>query len=373
MKYIDEFRAPEPIKAVIKNIEKIAAQLFQKNQRPAQIMEVCGGHTHTLFKYGLQQLLPSTLEFIHGPGCPVCVLPRHVIDKAIVLARLPNVIFTTYGDAIRVPGKLGSLQQARAEGADVRVLYSALDALAIAEQNPEKEIVFFAIGFETTMPGTALVLQQAKRRNITNFSVLCHHITIVPTLTALLSQGDVAIDGFIGPGHVSAIIGSQVYEVVATQYHKPLVISGFEPFDMMQSLQMVLQQLLDGRCEIENQYRRVVSPDGNANAHAVFEEVFDFEGHVAEWRGLGEIPDSGVVLKPEYATFSAEQRFNLAMPDRSQEEGGACDQVIVGKLKPDQCPAFGTTCTPQQPIGALMVSTEGACSAYYRYNRNDKA
>lgn len=367
MKHISPYRDADSIRALVGDITPLANDLAASLGRPLQIMEICGGHTHTLFRYGLPQLLPESIEFVHGPGCPVCVLPRSVIDQAVAIARRPEVIFTTYGDALRVPGGSGSLQSARASGADVRVLYSPEDAIPLAMENPDKEIVFFAIGFETTMPGTALTVQRAEQLGLTNFSVLAHHITIMPTLRALLERDDLLLDGFIGPGHVSAIIGSEAYQSIAGHFGKPLVVSGFEPLDITQSLLMLLTQLQEGRCEIENQYRRVVKSGGNKAALRAIQSVFALNQSHALWRGLGEIPDSGAPVAEAYAGFDAARKFQQPLQNPGLDRNDYCDQVMIGKLKPKQCPHFGKDCHPQHPIGALMVSSEGACAAYYRY------
>ena len=367
MEHITPYRDSDRIHRVIQDINRLVISVADTLQRPVQIMEVCGGHTHTLFRYGLPQLLNDRLEFVHGPGCPVCVLPRSVIDQAVRIAQQPDVIFTTYGDALRVPGGVGSLQSARAAGADVRVLYSPEDAIQLATDNPHRQVVFFAIGFETTMPGTALTLQQARQRQLKNFSVLAHHITIMPTLRALLERDDIVIDGFIGPGHVSAIIGSEVYQEIAGRFQRPLVVSGFEPLDMVQSLLMLLKQLNSGRCEVENQYRRVVKSAGNRAALKAINDVFALHQSDALWRGLGEIPSSGAPISDAYAGFDAARRFGQPLTGGDQDQNGYCDQVMIGKLKPAQCPLFGKECHPQHPVGAMMVSSEGACAAYYRY------
>lgn len=372
MKLIAPFRDPDRIKQSILRVTPLAQQVAEKLDRPVQIMEVCGGHTHTLFRYGLPELLPNCIEFVHGPGCPVCVLPRAVIDQAITIANEPQVIFTTYGDALRVPGSRSSLQAARASGADIRVLYSPTDALTLAQENPNKQVVFFAIGFETTMPGTALVILQAERMGLTNFSVLSHHITIMPTLRALLDRDDILIDGFIGPGHVSAIIGVNAYQAISDSYQKPLVISGFEPLDLVQSLEMLLQQLLQDRCTIENQYARVVKSGGNKAALKAMQSVFDINGKNALWRGLGEITESGAPITQAYAFYDAEKRFQKPLTTEQLDHTGYCDQVMIGRMKPKACPNFGVSCTPSEPLGALMVSSEGACAAYYRYQPNIK-
>lgn len=373
MKYIDPFREPEKIKQAILHLVPMAEEVANQLQRPIQVMEVCGGHTHTLFKYGLPDLLPRSIEFVHGPGCPVCVLPRSVIDQAITIAENPQVIFTTFGDAMRVPGTEKSLQLARAQGADVRVLYSPADAIKLAKENPEKKVVFFAIGFETTMPSTALIIQQAAKLKLNNFFILSHHITIMPTLEALLQMDEVLLDGFIGPGHVSAIIGQQAYENIATKYHKPLVISGFEPLDIVQSLEMLLLQLRQKRCDIENQYSRVVKTQGNQAALKALNQVFALNESDAQWRGLGTIANSGTEFSEAYKKFDAALHFQETVKNESIDATGYCDQVMIGKLKPKDCPHFGKECQPESPLGALMVSSEGACAAYYRYQPEYKA
>lgn len=366
MKYLDEFRDPEKAKALIGEIERLVAAIDICRRRPLQIMEVCGGHTHSIFRYGLEQLLPDAIELVHGPGCPVCVLPIGRVDDCVALAERPEVIFTTFGDAMRVPGSKKSLLQAKAEGADVRIVYSPLDALDLAREKPDKEVIFFGLGFDTTMPSTALTILQAESEGITNFAVFCNHITIVPTLKALLESPDVALDGFVGPGHVSMVIGTDAYGFIADQYCKPFVVSGFEPLDILQSLMMVLRQIRDGRAEIENQYTRVVAAEGNANALKALERVYELRDHF-EWRGLGSIDHSGVRLRDGYARFDAERKFPV--PDVRVVDPAACQcgEVLKGVIKPWQCRVFGAGCTPETPMGALMVSSEGACAAYYQY------
>jgi hydrogenase expression/formation protein HypD len=329
-------------------------------------MEVCGGHTHAIFRYGIEQMLPPSVELVHGPGCPVCVLPRSRVDECVALAERPEVILATFGDAMRVPGSRGSLLQARAAGADVRMVYSPLDALALARRHPEREIVFFALGFETTMPATAFTVLQAAAEGIGNFSVLCNHITIVPTLEALLESPDLALDGFLGPGHVSMVIGSGPYDFIAARYGKPVVISGFEPLDILQSIWMLLRQLAEGRCAVENQYQRVVADAGNAPAQAAVERVFRVR-ETCEWRGLGHIERSGVALREAYGAFDAERRHAIAGAPVPDPPECRCGDVLRGALRPRACPAFATTCTPETPIGSLMVSSEGACAAVYQY------
>jgi hydrogenase expression/formation protein HypD len=364
MKYVDEFRDPQQARRIISLIEESIKAIA----RPVRIMEVCGGHTHSIFRYGIENLLPEPLELVHGPGCPVCVLPMGRVDDCVALAAQPGVIFATFGDAMRVPGSRKSLLQARAEGADVRMVYSPMDALALARDNPGREVVFFALGFETTMPSTALTVLQAEADGIGNFSVLCNHITIVPTIKAILDSPDQQLDGFLGPGHVSMVIGTAPYEFIARHYRKPLVVAGFEPLDVLQSLWMVLAQLSEGRCEIENQYARVAAAGGNAAALQALAQVYELR-EFFEWRGLGSIDHSGVRLRSRYARFDAEKKFALPNVRIADPKACQCGEVLKGVIKPRQCKLFGTACTPQTPVGALMVSSEGACAAYYQYGR----
>jgi hydrogenase expression/formation protein HypD len=335
-------------------------------------MEVCGGHTHSIFRHGIQQLLPGGVEFVHGPGCPVCVLPMGRVDDCVAIAERPEVILTTFGDAMRVPGSTKNLLQAKAEGADVRMVYSPLDALQIARLHPEREVVFFGLGFETTMPSTAMTVLQARAEGVRNFSLFCNHITIVPTIKAVLDSPDMQLDGFIGPGHVAMVIGTRPFEFVAVHYRKPITLAGFEPLDVLQALWMVLRQIAEGRCEVENQYTRVVGAAGNAAALVAIQQVFELR-EFFEWRGLGSIDHSGVRLRPAFASFDAERRF--AVPGHSIADPKACQcgEVLKGVIKPHQCKVFGRGCTPETPLGSLMVSSEGACAAYYRYTRIDTA
>lgn len=371
MKYVDEFRAPEKAQALIQKIQQLGKQLKRPKDQPIKLMEVCGGHTHSIFKYGLEEILPDTIEFIHGPGCPVCVMPRGRLDDAIAIAQYPHVIFTTFGDAIRVPGSKTSLLQAKAQGADIRMVYSPLDSLQIARENPEKEVVFFAIGFETTSPSTALTLLQAQAEKLQNFSLFCNHVLVIPALKALLDNPDLQLDGFIGPGHVSMVIGTEPYQFIAEQYHKPLVVSGFEPLDVLQSIGMILQQMVEGRTEVENQYNRLVQPQGNRVALDAIGKVFAVR-ETFEWRGLGDIPDSGLKIRPEFAQFDAEVKFTLPNLKVADHKACQCGEILKGVLKPWQCKVFGTACTPENPIGTCMVSSEGACAAYYKYGRLSK-
>ncbi|MCB9687231.1 MAG: hydrogenase formation protein HypD [Alphaproteobacteria bacterium] len=364
MRYVDEFRDPVAARKLVAAIEGQAARL----DRRVRIMEVCGGHTHTIFKFGLEEMLPDGIELVHGPGCPVCVLPVGRVDDAVAIALQPGVIFATFGDAVRVPGSQGSLARAKASGADVRTVYSPVDALQLARENPGHQVVFFALGFETTAPSTALAVLQAEREGLGNFTVFSNHVTIVPALEALLEAPEQRIDGFVGPGHVTMIIGLAPYAFIAERHRRPLVVSGFEPLDVLQSVSMVLAQLLDGRAEIENQYRRGVKDEGNRAAQDAIGRVFELRPSF-EWRGLGSIERSGLRLTEAYARFDAERRF--AVPHHSVADPAACrcGDVLKGVIQPWQCGVFGTACTPHSPIGACMVSSEGACAAYYGYGR----
>ncbi len=365
MKYLSEFRDPVLADKLLNEI-KIDIDLLKYSERKIRMMEVCGGHTHTIFKYGLEQLLPKEIELIHGPGCPVCVLPINKVDECVELAEEKQVILTTFGDAIRVPGSKKSLLQAKAEGADIRIVYSPMDALDIAVKNPGKDVVFFALGFETTMPSTALTVQEAKKQEVLNFSILCNHITIPQTLKALLDTDNLNLDAFIGPGHVNMIIGTEVYGFIVNQYKKPIVVSGFEPLDILQSISMLIKQLLENRCEIENQYKRVVSKKGNIIAQEAINNVYQIKEY-SEWRGLGLIPESGVKLRNEYELYDAEKKYDLKTVNTPDPEKCQCGEVLQGFIKPYECKLFGKECTPHNPIGALMVSSEGSCAAYYNY------
>ena len=366
MKYVDEFRDRDKARSLIREIEALVATIEVARHRPINIMEVCGGHTHSIFRYGLEGMLPKEIELIHGPGCPVCVLPMGRVDDCVAIAETPGVIFATFGDAMRVPGSRKSLLQAKAEGADVRMVYSPLDALALARRNPDREVVFFALGFETTMPSTALTILEAEAEGIANFSVFCNHITIVPTIKAILDSPDLQLDGFLGPGHVSMVIGNAPYEFIARHYRRPLVVAGFEPLDILQSIWMVLKQIREGRCEIENQYARIVPDGGNAPALHAVSRVYELR-EFFEWRGLGSIDHSGVRLRAAYAAFDAERRFAIPNVTIADPKSCQCGEVLKGVIKPWQCKMFGTACTPETPLGALMVSSEGACAAHYQY------
>jgi hydrogenase expression/formation protein HypD len=365
MKYVDEFRDRDKAQGLLARIEALAARL-PAGERPLRIMEVCGGHTHSIFRYGIEGILPKTVELVHGPGCPVCVLPMGRIDDCVAIAERPGVILATFGDAMRVPGSRKSLMQAKAGGADVRMVYSPTDALALAREHPQREVVFFGLGFETTMPSTALTVLQAEAEGIANFSVFCNHVTIVPTIKAILDSPDLQLDGFLGPGHVSMVIGTAPYEFVARHYRKPLVVCGFEPLDVLQSIWMVLQQIRDGRAEVENQYARIVPAQGNRAALDALMRVYELR-EFFEWRGLGSIDHSGVRIRAEYARFDAERKFTVPNLRIADPTSCQCGEVLKGVLKPRQCKVFGSACTPETPLGALMVSSEGACAAYYQY------
>jgi hydrogenase expression/formation protein HypD len=361
MKYIDEYRQHELARALADRIRAMTDQ-------PLKIMEVCGGHTHTIFKYGIEDMLPPNIEMIHGPGCPVCVIPLGRVDDSISIALRPGVIFTTFGDMMRVPGSKTSLLDAKAAGADVRMVYSPLDALKIAKKNPDSRVVFLALGFETTAPSTAMTLLQAAKDRVENFSVFCNHITIVPALKAMLDSPDLKLDGFLGPGHVSTVIGTRPYEFVAQDYGKPIVASGFEPLDILQSVYMVVKQVIEGRSEVENQYGRAVARDGNRKALEAIFEVFEPRDYF-EWRGLGSIAHSGMKLKSKYAAFDAEIEFSVPGLRIADPKACQCGEILKGVKKPWECKVFGTACTPETPIGSCMVSSEGACAAYYNFGR----
>jgi hydrogenase expression/formation protein HypD len=366
MKYVDEFRDRACAEGLLAAIAETVAEVPVRPGRPLQIMEVCGGHTHSIFRHGIDKLLPAGIELVHGPGCPVCVLPRGRIDDCLAIAARKEVILATFGDAMRVPGSTSSLFRERARGADIRAVYSPMDALALARKHPARQVVFFALGFETTVPATALTILAAEAEGIENFTVFCNHITIVPTLKAILDSPDLRIDGFLGPGHVAMVIGTRPFEMVARHYRRPLVVAGFEPLDVLQSLYMVLRQLADGRAEIENQYARVVDPRGNRGALRALTTVYELR-ELFEWRGLGSIDHSGLRLRPAYARFDAERRFAVPAVRIADPQACQCGEVLKGAIQPQQCKVFGTACTPEQPLGALMVSSEGACAALYQY------
>ena len=370
MKHLDEYRDGNTAR-------RIAAAIHREADpgRHYRLMEFCGGHTHTIFRYGIEDLLPANIEMVHGPGCPVCVLPIGRLDMAIRLARRDGVILAIYGDMLRVPGSKGqSLMKAKAEGADVRMVYSSMDAVRLAETNPDRQVIFFAIGFETTTPPTALAIEAAVSKGLANFSVFCNHVLTPPAIGAILdapASGDadtVAIDGFVGPAHVSVVIGSRPYESCAAQYRKPVAISGFEPVDVLQSILMLVRQINEGRAEVENQYIRAVTRAGNARAQQAMARVFELRPEF-EWRGLGSIPHSALRIRDAFAAFDAEQRFDEPYVTAEGTKSCECPAILRGAKKPTDCKLFGRACTPETPLGSCMVSSEGACAAYYTYGR----
>ncbi len=360
MKYLDEYRDADLAQQYAGEIKRITT-------RPWAIMEICGGQTHAIVKFGIDELLPKHITLIHGPGCPVCVTPLEVIDKALEIAARPNVIFCSFGDMLRVPGSTTDLLSVKANGGDVRIVYSPLDALKVAEQNPAKEVVFFAVGFETTAPATCMAVYQAASKGIKNFSLLVSHVLVPPAMEAILSSPQCRVQGFLAAGHVCTVMGYTEYDPIAAKYKVPIVVTGFEPLDILQGILMCVQQLEEGRAEVQNQYARSVRKQGNLPAQQLIQEVFQVVPR--KWRGIGAIPQSGLGLKGPYASFDAEKRFGVA--DHQVEEPAECiaGLILQGLKKPHDCPAFGTRCTPEHPLGATMVSSEGACAAYYRYRR----
>ncbi|WP_431896944.1 hydrogenase formation protein HypD [Nonomuraea sp. bgisy101] len=363
MRFVDEYRDAEKARALSAKIASLC-----EPGREYKFMEVCGGHTHTIYKHGLEDYLPETITLVHGPGCPVCVIPMGRVDDAIHIAEQPDVIMTSFGDMMRVPGGRGSFFDSMAQGAAIRMVYSPLDALKVARQNPDRHVVFMAIGFETTAPSTAMTVLRAAAEGIGNFSIFCNHVTVIPAIKAILDSPDLRLDGFIGPGHVSTIIGCRPYEFIARDYGKPLVVAGFEPLDILQSIYMLLVQLAEGRSEVENQYARVVPWAGNVKALRVISEVMELRPYF-EWRGLGFISHSALRMREKYAAFDAEQIFEIPGGRVADPKACQCGEVLKGVLKPWECKVFGTACTPETPIGTCMVSSEGACAAYYNFGR----
>ena len=360
MKYLDEFRDSKIAKQILDSIYKITT-------KPWVIMELCGGQTHTIIQSGIDQLLPKEIEMVHGPGCPVCVTPLETIDKAIAIANQPNVIFTSFGDMLRVPGSESDLFISRSKGADVRIVYSPLEAVKIAKGNPGKEVVFFAIGFETTAPGNAMAIAQAKNLGLKNFSELVSHVMVPPAMETILSSPTNKVDGFIAAGHVCAIMGYWEYEPIARKYKVPIVPTGFEPVDMLEGIYLVIKQLEEGKAFVENQYKRVVVKEGNIPAQKIINEVFEVTDK--KWRGIGEIPQSGMKIRDEFSDYNAEIKFNVTGINTKESELCISGQILQGLKKPHECPAFGKQCTPANPLGATMVSSEGACAAYHKYHR----
>jgi hydrogenase expression/formation protein HypD len=346
---------------------ELAREIARVTTRPWTIMEVCGGQTHAIIKFGIDALLPAAITLIHGPGCPVCVTPVELIDKALEIAARPEVVFCSFGDMLRVPGSSTDLLSVKAGGGDVRIVYSPIDAVRLAEQQPGREVVFFGVGFETTAPATAMAVYQAARRGLRNFSMLVSHVLVPPAMEAVLNSPDCRIQAFLAAGHVCTVMGYEEYLPLATRYRVPIVVTGFEPLDILQGVLMCVQQLEAGRAEVQNQYSRSVRKEGNLPAQQLIREVFCVVPR--KWRGVGEIPSSGFALRPAYSDFDAEQRFGVAALQVEESSECLSGQVLQGRIKPNQCPAFGSRCTPEHPLGATMVSSEGACAAYYRYRR----
>jgi hydrogenase expression/formation protein HypD len=361
VRYLDEYRDGRIASRLVDEIRRVQTQ-------PWVIMEVCGGQTHSIVKNGIDYLLPPGIELVHGPGCPVCVTPLEMIDKAHAIARRSDVVFCSFGDMLRVPGSLGDLFSIKSQGGDVRIVYSPLDCLRIARANPAKQIVFFAIGFETTAPANAMLAWQARAEGLQNLSLLVSHVLVPPAIRAILSSSQNRVQGFLGPGHVCTVMGYEEYEPLASRFHVPIVVTGFEPIDILEGVLMVVRQLEQGRAEVENQYSRVLTRDGNPAARRLIEEVFCITGR--RWRGVGTIPQSGYQLSPDFRSLDAETRFHVEAIDTAEPAICIAGQILQGIRKPHDCPAFATACTPQHPLGATMVSAEGACAAYYAYGRH---
>lgn len=360
MKFLDEYRDGSGATALAREIHRVTT-------RDWRIMEICGGQTHAIIKFGIDELLPRNITLIHGPGCPVCVTPLEIIDKALEIAARPGVIFCSFGDMLRVPGSTTDLLSVKARGGDVRIVYNPLDAVSLAVENPGREVVFFGVGFETTAPATAMTVFQASKKQLKNFSLLISHVLVPPAMEAILSAPNCRVQGFLAAGHVCTVMGFEDYLPIAGRFHVPVVVTGFEPIDILQGILMTVQQLESGRAEVENQYARSVRREGNRPAQDLIRQVFQVVPR--KWRGVGEIPRSGLGLRPEFAGFDAEKKFGLS--DQHVDEPADCrsGDVLQGFIKPHQCPAFGSKCTPEHPLGATMVSSEGACAAYYRYRR----
>lgn len=360
MKFLDEYRDPDAAAGYARALRRITT-------RPWTLMEVCGGQTHAIVKFGVDELLPPEVTLVHGPGCPVCVTPLELIEKAIEIASAPGVIFCSFGDMLRVPGRTNDLLAVKARGGDVRIVYSPLDAVAIARAHPDQEVVFFAVGFETTAPANAMAVYQAAREALTNFSILVSHVLVPPAMEAILSSPKSRVQGFLAAGHVCTVMGYTEYEPLVAKYGAPIVVTGFEPLDILQGVYMCVKQLEEGRAEVENQYARAVRRGGNVPAQQLVREVFRVVPR--KWRGVGEIPQSGLALAERYAAFDAEVRFGIASHTADEPSECCSGQIMLGLMKPHECPAFATRCTPEHPLGATMVSSEGACAAYYRYRR----
>jgi len=360
MRFVDEYRSEEDARKFIQAIEKLVT-------RPWTVMEICGGQTHTLVKSGIDRMLPESITLVHGPGCPVCVTPLELIDKAVAIARRPDVIFTSFGDMLRVPGSRSDLLSVKAAGGDVRMVYSPLDAVALALKHPERQVVFFAVGFETTAPGNAMAVWQAAKMGLSNFSILCSHVLVPPAMEAILGSPDNQVQSFLAAGHVCTVMGYREYEPIAEKYRAPIIVTGFEPLDLLQGIFMAAAALEEGRWGVENQYVRSVSRDGNVPAQRQVAQIFEVSDR--QWRGVGMIPKSGYRLRQEYASFDAEHRFGVEAVTAIESPLCIAGQILQGLKKPHQCSAFGSVCTPEHPLGAPMVSSEGACAAYYNYAR----
>jgi hydrogenase expression/formation protein HypD len=361
MRFVDEYRDADAVHALARAIRRLAT-------RPHTLMEICGGQTHAIVKFGLDDLLPPGITLVHGPGCPVCVTPVEIIDQALAIAARPGVIFCSFGDMLRVPGTHGDLFSARAEGADVRIVYSPLDAVKLAEATPDRDVVFFAVGFETTAPANALAVRLARERALHNFSILCAHVLVPPAMEAILSSPGCRIDAFLAAGHVCTVMGYEAYEPIALRYRVPIVVTGFEPLDILQGIHLCVKQLEEGRAEVENQYARSVRRAGNPSARGLIGEIFEVIPR--KWRGLGELAQSGLGLRETYRRYDAARRFGVEGLTADESTECMAGAILQGQLKPHECPAFGTRCTPDSPLGAPMVSSEGACAAYYRYRKD---
>jgi hydrogenase expression/formation protein HypD len=358
MKFIDEFRDPALARALVESLRK-------RTRQPVRLMEFCGGHTHAILRFGIRALLPPTLEMLSGPGCPVCVTPSAGLDHAIALSRFRGVILTTFGDMVRVPGSRGSLQNARAEGADIRIVYSPMDAVKLAEKNSSHSVIFLGVGFETTAPGVAASILQAQQEGIRNYTVLCLHKLTPPATKAILEGGEVKLSGILGPGHVTTVIGTDAWRFLSETYHVPMAVAGFEPLDILRAIGMLVDQVNEGQARVDNAYSRSVLPQGNRTALAIMNEVF--EPCDAEWRGLGVLPESGLRLREKYAAFDASNVFHVSVTPSHDPPGCRCGEVLRGILMPPDCSLFRNTCTPENPVGPCMVSAEGACAAYYQF------
>lgn len=361
MKHLSEYRDSKTASLLIEKIRKMSCKNWT-------IMEVCGGQTHTICQYGIQEILPAQINLVHGPGCPVCVTPLEQIDKSIAIAKLPDVILCSFGDMLRVPGSKSDLLEARAEGSDVRMVYSPLDCLKICKENPDKKIVFFAVGFETTAPANAMALWQAKKQNIDNFFMLVSHVTVPPVLEAVLENDDSKIQAFLAPGHVCAVMGTSEYEYLSAKHKVPIVVTGFEPIDLLAGIYICVEQLEQGRFELVNQYKRMVKKEGNKTALEIVSRVFEPGDRI--WRGIGMIPESGYKLTKEFKRYDAESNFLVEQIKTKESPLCISGEILLGRKKPAECPVFATTCTPQTPLGATMVSDEGTCAAYYKYRKD---